>query len=281
MSESIVGTAALGRPSLIYDSHVHSRNSHDGRDSVDALCEAAIAKGLAGIAITDHCDAARDPRGCVKVKDAVVRDVRAARGRFGDALMIAAGVELGEPHRNIATAKEIASDPDLDFVIGSLHMLRDTEDFYYIDYDREDLDCLLRRYYDELTELCECGVCDVVGHINYQARYMNARQRARVDWTRYYPELEKVLSSCARRGMGMEINTSGLRAGVGDTLPGADAIKMFKDAGGRIITIGSDAHTAEAIGSHARDAADSIAAAGFSAAFFIKRAPGSSARKIQ
>lgn len=39
---------------LLADLHVHSRASVDGRSSVEALIEAARARGLAAITISDH-----------------------------------------------------------------------------------------------------------------------------------------------------------------------------------------------------------------------------------
>lgn len=40
----------------LFDSHVHSDNSPEGRDLVTALCSAAVDKGISGICITDACD---------------------------------------------------------------------------------------------------------------------------------------------------------------------------------------------------------------------------------
>ena len=39
---------------LLADLHVHSRASADGRSSVEALIEAAKARGLAAITVSDH-----------------------------------------------------------------------------------------------------------------------------------------------------------------------------------------------------------------------------------
>ena len=40
----------------LFDSHVHSDNSPEGRDLVTALCSAAVDKGISGICVTDSCD---------------------------------------------------------------------------------------------------------------------------------------------------------------------------------------------------------------------------------
>ncbi len=38
----------------LFDSHVHSDNSHDGEHSITFLCENAVQKNLMGLCITDH-----------------------------------------------------------------------------------------------------------------------------------------------------------------------------------------------------------------------------------
>lgn len=257
-----------------YDSHVHSHNSHDGRDSVTDICEAAIARGLRGIAFTDHCDTDRGARECMRVKRKLLADVRRARARFGNRLVILLGLELGEPHHDLPLADEVTSDPELDFVIGSIHKMRGEKDFYYMDYERANMGELLSKYYDELTELVSCGYFDVVGHINYQARYMGASARNRLDLPVYYDRLSEILKAIARMGKGIEINTSGMRRGLGEILPSPEVVKLFREAGGEIVTLGSDTHEAGSVGEGIFTAMEKLRGAGFDHfAIFEKRMP--------
>lgn len=41
----------------ICDSHTHSSNSFDAKNTVEELCESAIGLGLYALTITDHCEA--------------------------------------------------------------------------------------------------------------------------------------------------------------------------------------------------------------------------------
>lgn len=258
-----------------YDSHIHSRNSHDGRDQVSVLCETAMNRGITGIAIADHCDTYAGRDACRAIKDNLLNDVRRARELFGERLVISAGLELGEPHHDPALSEELTADPEVDFVIGSLHHLRGEKDFYYMElncFSAAKLDVILRKYYEELDELVACGFFDVLGHINYQVRYMNAAARGRVDLTRYYDRLSVILKAAAQSGKGIEINTSGLRRGLGEILPSFEVVKMFKDAGGKVVTLGSDAHAAESVGEGIFTAMEKLKEAGFrNFTFFQKR----------
>lgn len=257
-----------------YDSHIHSRNSHDATDTVKAICEAAIGRGLKGIAFTDHCDIDTGRSPCGTVKRKLLEDVRSAREEFGDRLVISMGLELGEAHHNIGLAQELCDDPEIDFIIGSLHKLRDEDDFYCIDYDKADLDSLMPKYYAELLELAECGCFDVLGHVNYQLRYMRDEVARTFDISPYLDRLSHIFRVLAGRGKGIEINTSGLRKSLGDTLPSMDVVKMFREAGGEIVTIGSDSHDAGSVGKGIWTVMERLPSVGFDTfAFFRERKP--------
>jgi histidinol-phosphatase (PHP family) len=229
--------------------------------------------GLGGVAITDHVDADLGESE-LEVLEKLEDDVSAAREKYGGRLEISVGAELGEGNHDLPLAEKVVSRGSLDFVIGSMHRQRERKDYYYLDYEREDLDSVMRGYYRELRELVRGGCFDVVGHINYQTRYMNAAALARLDLSLYYDILREILGDVARAGKGIEINTSGLWRGLGFTLPTLEVVRMFRDAGGEIVTMGSDAHRVEHVGLELGGAAECLRAAGFSRyAFFKGREP--------
>jgi histidinol-phosphatase (PHP family) len=238
------------------------------------MCEAAISCGLKGIAFTDHCETNKGISACLKVIKGLKSDVKRARDIFGDKLEISLGIELGQPHHDLSLSHELLCDGEIDFVIGSLHHARGQQDYYYIDYDHEDIDMIMYRYYDELMELVECGCYDVIGHINYQLRYMSAVARNRGDLSKYYRELGAILDVVAKNNKGIEINSSGLWRGIDLTLPPLEVIKMFRAVGGEIVTTGSDSHDASHVGAAIDSAVECLRDAGFErCAFFKQRKP--------
>ena len=60
---------------------------------------------------------------------------------------------------------------------------------------------------------------------------------------------DKILAALAERGKALEINTSGIRKGLGYLVPHDYYVRRFKELGGKYITIGSDAHTCHDVGS--------------------------------
>jgi histidinol-phosphatase (PHP family) len=257
-----------------YDSHVHSRNSHDSSSSVESICRAALKRGLAGVAVTDHVDAGLGGEACFNVINGLKKDIARARDAYGGELEISLGIELGEGHHDVRLAREIASDDGIDFIIGSLHRPRGGVDYYYVDYDHEDLDGLLRGYYDELAEMAEAGFFDVAGHINYQLRYMSAAARERVNAPAYYDRLRPILRDIASGGRGIEINVSSLWRGLDFTLPSEEVVRMFREEGGEAVTTGTDSHDHSHVGDCLDGALKVLSGAGFGKfAFFKKRTP--------
>ena len=51
-------------------------------------------------------------------------------------------------------------------------------------------------------------------------------------------------------GKGIEVNTSNHRYGLSDMTPSRDILKLYKELGGTIITIGGDSHKKEHLGAY-------------------------------
>lgn len=239
-----------------------------------SICERAVRLGLGGVAITDHVDVASGADACRASVEKIKSDVSRALDAFGDRLEISAGMELGEAHHNLPLARELASTDGIDFIIGSLHHPRDSLDYYNVDYDRADMDALFSAYYDELEEMVAADCFDVIGHVNYQLRYMSDAARSRVDLAPYTDRIRGVLREIARAGRGIEINASSLWRGLGFTVPSADVVRMFREEGGEIVTTGSDAHRLQQLGCALDGAVDCLRSAGFGRfAFFSNRTP--------
>lgn len=88
---------------------------------------------------------------------------------------------------------------------------------------------------------------DVYGHIDYVIRYIIKNYGSlmtRIDYNDFKELLDEILISIIKSDKGIEINTSGLRYNLGEPHPNIDILKRYKELGGKIITVGSDAHKA-------------------------------------
>jgi len=88
---------------------------------------------------------------------------------------------------------------------------------------------------------------DTLGHLTYPVRYMK-RAGKDIDIKKYYADISQIYKRLIENDIALEINTSGIRQGAGMTFPDEGLLRLYYDAGGRAITVGSDAHYSKDIG---------------------------------
>jgi len=260
------------------DMHAHTDNSFDGKHSTMFMCENAVNKGLRGVAFTDHVEI-----DYYKEKDfdrtaaQSFFEIVKARSAFRGKLIVCAGIELGQPTYDIQTAEELISSRSYDFVIGSIHNLRNMEDFWFLkyeDYDSDGIDRLLREYFDEELLLAQWAKFDTLAHLTYPLRYICGEHNIPVDISKFAGQIDAILQTVAEKGKALEINTSGLRQKIKSTMPDESIVRRFKELGGEYITIGSDAHFAEHLGAGINKGMEIAKRCGFrSVTLYQKREP--------
>lgn len=252
------------------DCHLHTDNSFDSDTPAECQIDRAHELGIEYIALTDHCD-------ILEWSDADIARSNAQAVELNhkyDDLTVLRGLELGEPLQNRDETAKALGLCEYDFILCSLHNIRGEEDFYYLHPTVEQAQDLLTRYFDELLEMVQWNEFDSLAHMTYPLRYLVGRDSLDIDMTPHQPKIRAILSTLAANGKALEINTSGLRAPDGFLMPTVEYVKLFRELGGRYITLGSDAHVPEHM---AVGMAEGIAAAkeaGFDCAtIFVNREP--------
>lgn len=86
----------------------------------------------------------------------------------------------------------------------------------------------------------------MLGHLDYVVRY-GKNQAESYAWYQYADCIDEILKHLIYNGKGLELNTAGLKYGLGFAHPYPEILRRYKELGGEIITIGSDAHRPEHI----------------------------------
>lgn len=269
----------------IIDCHTHTQFSMDSEADINSCIQRAVDMGLSAYAITDHCECSTwyteshytdtknfDWFNYEQDFNNSVNAVTGLKEKYKNFNLIC-GIEMGQATQDIEVAEKIASDKRLDFIIGSMHQLKGEKDFYYIDYANMSMDeiyNLLERYFNEVYQLCKLDCFDVLGHLTYCLRYMKCRNNICPDISRFDEIIAESFRTLARNGKGIEINTSGIRQGFGDVFPSLKYVKLFKDMGGEVLSVGSDAHTVEDIGKDISSALETAKAVGFTHLCYFK-----------
>ncbi|HHY25341.1 MAG TPA: histidinol-phosphatase HisJ family protein [Desulfitobacterium dehalogenans] len=249
---------------FLMDYHMHSLNSSDAHDEITALCKKAIPRGLQEIAITDHFEPSSGNEQYLQYNGKkYFSEISEARQRFEGKIKIKSGVELGQPHRFPKHSLKLIEEYPYDYVLGSAHRLPNNVDFGEVHYTPENLAAYCENYLIELKTLAQWDHYDCLGHLDLVKRYA-ANYQLRANLMDYQEQLAEILKIVIQKGKGIEVNTSGLRQAAGECLPGLDIIRLYKELGGEIATVGSDAHWAEDVGKGIPEGMELIRRAGFS-----------------
>lgn len=229
---------------MLTNYHFHSLCSFDAEHPLTDMCQTALAAGVTRLCLTDHCDMI-DERGQINDSfdwPAVNAQIAQARAAFPQ-LDIRKGVELGQAILRPEAAERVLAEPGIDFVLGSMHNARRGTDYYYMHFtDRRQCLDLLEEYLFCLLELSRTDYFDSLAHLTYPIRYMRARDGVEVDFRPFDDLVREILKTLVERGKALELNTSGYRKNRGEPLPPAYILEMYRDLGGDLITMGSDAH---------------------------------------
>lgn len=242
---------------------------------MEAQIESAIARGLTAMCFTEHYDKnfpyENDPGlkpeewGMFELDMAAYRkEFLEMRERYGSRIQLYFGVELGlQPDLGPDYEAFLSTHSELDFVIGSTHICDGTDPYYPVFYEGKDEAACYRHYFEyELANLTAMKCYDTCGHMDYIVRYGPTQDR-NYSYGQYAELFDAMLEILIRNDKALEVNTAPLTKGCRDLNPSFDILKRYHELGGRLVTIGSDAHTPDRIAENFAIAQERLRSAGF------------------
>ena len=159
-------------------------------------------------------------------------------------------------------------------LIGSSHIINGNDPYYPEFWEGKSIKEAVMSYFEAiLRNVTTYENYDVYGHLDYINRYSHYEDNS-LEYKDYSDIIDEILKVLVSKGKGLDINTSGYRYGLGRTNPQLDIVKRFKELGGEIVTVGSDAHKPEDVGAYFAEAYAMLKEAGFkyTASFRNKKA---------
>lgn len=241
---------------ILTDFHLHSNFSGDCNTSMENMILQGIELGLQTMCFTEHLDldflvTDKTPAGMFEVNiDSYLYDLLTYKEKYKHKINLLFGIELGlQPHL-VKKHIEIVTSYDFDFVIGSSHLCHKKDPFFPEYFQNRFQIDAYREYFESILENIESYMnFDVYGHFDYIIRY-GLQQNSPNHYEDYKELIDSILKKLIKKEKGIEINTSGYSYGLNQPHPSFSIIKRYKELGGEIITIGSDAHTTEKIASN-------------------------------
>lgn len=252
------------------DYHVHSDFSSDGKASMEQMVEQAIRLGLTRLCFTDHMDydypqqmSGYDFMFNIEVYRKKLSEIKE---KYRSRIEILTGIELGlQPH--IADRMSMLTDRcPFDFIIGSTHVADHMDPYYPQYWAGRTKEEGIETFYRTIVENCKVYQgFHVCGHIDYIVRYAPDTKPCYKEYSyeRYSDVLDEILKVLLSYGKGIELNTAGYKYGLGHPHPKKEILKRYRELGGEIITIGSDAHRPEHLGNDFERAAELLRSLGY------------------
>jgi histidinol-phosphatase (PHP family) len=256
----------------LVDLHVHSTLSADGASSIADYARRAAAQGLRQMAFCEHVDFDPRDQDCGHLELLRYdREMAGARSLVPQVALCQA-VEVSYQTRREDEIRTWLSTRAWDFVVTSVHLVDyadgwaivsepGTAGAYFAAHSQHQA---YTPYFEEIWRAARSGLGDVLGHLDLIKRYGVAHYGP-FEPTMFEEEIRTVLKTAIEEGVGLEINTSGLRQSPGESYPTLAVLRWYRESGGEILTVGSDAHHVDDLGVGIAEALSMAQEVGFQA----------------
>lgn len=258
---------------MLCDYHVHTCYSDDSSYPMEEVVRDAIKIGLDEICFTDHVDYGvkldREGRSAKELEGNVLnvdypdyfREIDRLRQTYGNRITIKHGMEFGVQTHTIPAFEKLFSGYDFDFIILSCHQVGDKE-FWNQNFQREHTQQEYNElYYDEIWKVIQkYKNYSVLGHLDLIKRY---DRQGNYPYDKVKPIITEILKQVIADGKGLEVNTSCFRYGLSDLTPSGEILTLYRELGGKILTIGSDSHAPKHLGAHIPEVLEELKQLGF------------------
>jgi histidinol-phosphatase (PHP family) len=247
---------------VLTDYHVHLRPDEDGSTAeryftagnVERYRDAATERGIEELGVAEHMhrfvqalEVWQHPWYRHWAQDDVDEYCDFVRG---------AGLKLGFEADFLSGREDrlqnLLEDRDWDYVIGSIHFLRDDAIDVHGEPDWEawdiwrgaDPEKVWARYFETLGEAARTGMFDILGHPDLVKVFAGQVPAPEGDLRRFY---DRAMDGIADSDVAVEVSTAGLRKPAREIYPAPAFLEMCLEAG-RPVALSSDAHTPEQLG---------------------------------
>ncbi|MBE6112164.1 MAG: histidinol-phosphatase HisJ family protein [Peptococcaceae bacterium] len=246
---------------ILADCHVHSCFSSDAETPVEQMIETAIAQGRKYFYLTDHHDfdypVGEDGRDFQLPREDYTVRLEQLKDQYADKIELRIGVEMGLMAHISDKINEYVSGYPFDFIIGSSHLVHGQDPYYAEYYEGKTEKQAYEEYFLSILENAKALDCfHVYGHLDYVIRYGPNKDRF-YNPMDYYDVFKELLTVLIDKGKGIEVNTGSLYKGFTYPHPHETVLKLYRQLGGEIVTIGSDAHVPQYLG-YGFDAAEAL-----------------------
>ncbi|AQR95405.1 histidinol-phosphatase HisJ family protein [Clostridium saccharoperbutylacetonicum] len=260
---------------MLCDYHLHTNYSDDSSYIMEDLVNDSIDIGLNEICITDHVDygVKSDWDKPEKIQydgerpianvdyPKFYKEIKSLQEKYKDQINIKIGMEFGMQKHTIGKFQKLFNQYNFDFIILSCHQVDDKEFWNQAFQSEKSQKEYNELYYQEILHLVKhYKNYSVLGHLDMIKRYDEISE---YPFEKVKTIITDILKIVISDGKGIEINTSSHRYDLNDLTPSKDILRLYKNLGGKILTIGSDTHKKEHLGAYIEATKNELKKLGF------------------
>ena len=254
----------------------------DGTGSVETYCRRAYEKGLHSLGFSAHAPITKKTGlksgwhlGEEKLEE-YLESVRAAKKRWEGRLPVYLGLEVDYIEKLMGPADRDYPGMGLDYIIGAVHFLiPPSGEPFTVDDDAELVDrgikegfngdplAMADAYWNAQEAMIRAGGFDLLAHPDLVKKNNSGSRLFSEDSDSYREKTAALAALMAAARLPAEINTGGMNRGkLKDCYPSFGFLKRLCEQGVPMV-INSDAHRAEDLDGHYREAREALIAAGY------------------
>lgn len=253
---------------MLADYHVHSHFSDDTDFPMEKEIQKAIELGLDELCFTEHVDYGV-PTVINCDYDAYFEEMDRMKKKYQEKIALKTGIEFGIQVHTVDYYEDIFSKYPFDFVIFSCHQVENQEFCRQQVQKGKTQREYNRRYYQEILDVVKIYKnYSILGHLDVVKRY---DLEGEIAFDEIRDLIEEIFEVIIADGKGIELNTSSFAYQLKSLMPSREILELYYDMGGRIITIGSDAHNADRIGDRIKESEEILKEIGFEGIYTFDR----------
>ncbi len=272
--------------SVLYNHNFHTHTQYcDGSAAPEAYITAALDAGLASLGFSGHAPVPFDNGFSIRGQDdlrAYCSEIAFLREKYQGLINVFLALEADYIPGVTRDFSGFSEDCTLDYVIGSVHLVRNPEgELWFIDGPERGpwttgLEMLfggniregVGSYFRQISQMIETQHPDVLGHLD-KIKMHNRGEYFSEDEAWYLAMVRESLLLARENNCIVEVNTRGLyKKRCNDFFPGTGILRQMSELN-IPVCISTDAHRPEEVGLMLGDAAQALLAAGYREAFIF------------
>ncbi len=244
---------------ILYDSHMHTPLCKHAIGQPEEYAVVAVKKGLKGIIFTCHNPGPKGWDNRIRMSlnqfDQYVAMVARAREKFAGKLDVRLGLECDYAPGMEPFLEKLLARAEFHHVLGSLHP---HAPYYKKEYDTGTAKELYVNYFNHLAMAAETGLFDTLSHPDIVKTVYPDKWDPFLVWDTIQYSLDRI----AKRGVAMELNTSGLHKRIKEMNPSTHMLAAMQQRGIPVV-LGSDSHNPKRVADDFDIALDMLDEIGF------------------